>query len=155
MTRREYNAIMQGVKTWDEWLLLSVTLWAEARGESEKGKIAVAFVMKHRQESKQLWDDVLAPWQFSCWNYYPKTQTVDPNFHKMFTIDMYKDKSFQVCVRIITQVLYGNIENPFPGADHYFAKGYPYPHGEVPDWAMNMKKLGEEGRHIFMNSNLV
>jgi len=154
MTQEQYDALMAQVKAWPEWLLRAVTLWAEARGESEKGKRAVAYVMKQRQEDKQLWNDILGPKQFSCWNYYQKTKSVDPNFMKMLSIDIYGDKAFQECIQITFQVMFGWAPNPFQGADHYYAKNYPYPHGDKPDWAVNMGRVGEEGAHVFLNSKV-
>ena len=146
MTQNEYNAKMAEVRKWPEWLLWAVTLWAEARGESLVGKLAVAYVIKSRHESKQLWDDILAPKQFSCWNYYPKKQTTDPNFEKMLKLDIYHDAAFQQCIQIVFQVMLSWASNPFKGADHYHTVNIN------PSWAKSMKVVGKEGNHIFLSS---
>lgn len=51
-------------------LIVAATLWGEARGEGEKGMIAVANVIRNRAESKGITpkEVVLKPKQFSVWN---------------------------------------------------------------------------------------
>ena len=78
-------------------LLLALTLYGEARGETAQGKRAVAWVVRNRMEraaeymklkgrQHPLFGDgtvagvVLRPWQFSCWN------RGDPNLHKLMDI---------------------------------------------------------------------
>ena len=60
----------------ETWAVL--TIWAEARGEVQLGRIAVAEVIRNRTAVAHLGchtvaATVLAPYQFSCWN------TRDPN----------------------------------------------------------------------------
>ena len=61
------------------------TIWGEARGEDEQGKIAVGHVIKNRRD-KQTWmgktikDVCLKKWQFSCWN------ENDPNREKILAL---------------------------------------------------------------------
>ncbi len=51
-------------------LIVAATLWGEARGEGEKGMIAVANVIRNRAENKGISakEVVLKPKQFSVWN---------------------------------------------------------------------------------------
>lgn len=62
------------------------TTWAEARGESQRGQIAVAEVIQRRAALKYFSDGtvagtVLRPSQFSCW------RTSDPNFPALLRLD--------------------------------------------------------------------
>lgn len=148
MTKEEYDAIMARVKKWDEWFIRAVTLYGEARSESMQGKLAVAYVMRARQEDGQLWNDILSPKQFSCWNYYPKTQSTDPNFQKMLSIDMYKDKAFRDCVVVTFQAMFGWATNPVKGADHYYVTTML----PIPTWAASMRQIATIGSHTFLSS---
>ncbi len=57
-------------KLWDGLTVMTATVFLEAEGEPDKGKLAVAWVMRNRADRKNLpiRDICLAPWQFSCWN---------------------------------------------------------------------------------------
>ena len=62
--------------------ILTLTVWAEARGEPEDGQRAVAYVILNRLAAPKWWSQerndgiedntikavCLDPWQFSCWN---------------------------------------------------------------------------------------
>lgn len=60
-----------------DWI--AMTVWGEARGESQEGKLAVAYVICNRmqQERRSALQVVLRPFQFSFWN------TNDPSRWKM------------------------------------------------------------------------
>ena len=82
--------------------IMALTMWAEARGESREGKIAVGTVILERVDHRS-WDGntvqevCLYPYQFSC---YLKS---DPNYSMMisiakdFTSVMLRDKSLAEC----------------------------------------------------------
>lgn len=77
----------------DIWAIL--TIWQEARGEPDEGKLAVAEVIRNRTRQRYQSDGtvagtVLAPFQFSGWN------TTDPNRRKAAVIDT-DDPTFQDC----------------------------------------------------------
>lgn len=59
----------------NEFRLLSMTVFLEAAGESEEGKIAVANVIANRVADSRYPDTIKGvvhqPWQFSCWNQGP------------------------------------------------------------------------------------
>ena len=106
------------------------TVWAEARGEGQKGMEAVAWVIRNRLETPGWWsrhpdaipDDTIAavcrePWQFSCWN--PR----DPNLPKLLAVtDM--DRHFAAALAIIRGVLAGEPTDPTNGADHYLVTSW-------------------------------
>lgn len=57
-------------KLWDDLTLMAATVYLEAEGEPDEGKLAVAWVIRNRADRKKLSvrDICLAPLQFSCWN---------------------------------------------------------------------------------------
>jgi len=65
-----------------ELITMAKTVWGEARGESVKGQIAVAWVIKNRADNPRWWGKTieevcLKKYQFSCW------LESDPNKAKM------------------------------------------------------------------------
>lgn len=66
--------------------LAVITIWQEARNQTEAGKLAVAEVIRNRM-AKRYWSDgtvagtVLRPYQFSGWN------TEDPNRIPSFRLE--------------------------------------------------------------------
>lgn len=106
------------------------TLYGEARGESQMGRAAVAWVIRNRLAHPGWWsrdrgdgipDDTIAavcrdPWQFSCWN------EGDPNREKMTGLD--KDfLMYKALEDIARGVLDGKIPDPTHGATHYKVVG--------------------------------
>src|SRR6266851_1198033 len=101
-------------------LTLARTLWGEARGESDDGKTAVAWVVRNRAERAGFAGRLLgqagavahvcrAPWQFSCWN------DNDPNRAALeaLSLDACPDEA-----AIARLVLSGSVADPTRGADH-------------------------------------
>jgi hypothetical protein len=94
--------------------LMAADVWAEARGETREGKIAVASVIMERVEHRD-WDGqtvnevILCPWQFS--SFLP----TDPNFRLLqemaadFTLAVAKSPSLQTCLGIAEGILAGAI----------------------------------------------
>lgn len=127
---------------------LARTLWGEARGESVRGKEAVAAVVMNRvrrarRRGGYWWgatpiEVCRKPWQFSCWN------DGDPNRAKMLAVGQ-DDRDFQTCLRIARRALAGTLRDPTVGATHYHAKGV------LPPWARDRKPSAEIGNHRFYN----
>ncbi|MHA1597935.1 MAG: cell wall hydrolase [Alphaproteobacteria bacterium] len=129
--------------------ILARTLYGEARGETVRGKEAVAAVIvnrvhRARQRGGYWWGDTLEnvclkPWQFSCWN------EGDPNRAKIEAVTP-DNRVFQSCIRIARRAAAGALEDPTNNATHY--------HGSHanPPWARGQAPSAVIGRHLFYAS---
>lgn len=117
------------------------TVFGEARGESDAGKIAVAHVILNRAKvpGKTWWGDTIAevchkPWQFSCWN------PGDPNREAVEAVTL-DDPVFRACVRACLAALDG--ADPTGGATHYHVRGLS------AKWARGKTPCATIGNHLF------
>ncbi len=133
---------------------LARTVWGEARGESDLGRLAVAYVPITRAEiaarfvaatgrqRHPLYGDgtvasaCLMPWQFSCWN------ESDPNLPKLLALDLESEEA-QPSVWAAETALAGTVRDPTGGATHYHAKGI------MPSWAMGATPTTIINNHVF------
>lgn len=129
--------------------LLARTLYGEARGETVRGKEAVAAVIVNRVRRAQerggyWWGDSLGlvcqkPWQFSCWN------EGDPNLKKIIDVTP-KNRVFQSCIRIARRAARGALDDPTGGATHYHTRA------ANPPWARAKAPNVEIGNHLFYSN---
>lgn len=128
-------------------LVLTQTLWAEARGESDEGQEAVAAVIMNRyavkyRGARTVADVCLTPWQFSCWN------AGDPNRAAIARVTAAPDDAF-VRVRGIAQRALGmagpTIRAMPADVRHYYAASMRPP----PSWSLNQAPYRRIGAHIF------
>lgn len=129
--------------------VLARTLYGEARGETVRGKEAVACVIMNRvrraRERGGYWwgctvEQVCKrPWQFSCWN------AKDPNREKILAVRE-GHRVFDTCLRIARRAISGCIEDMTRGATHYHTKYVtpPWSHGKPVSFTI--------GRHVFYNN---
>ena len=102
--------------------ILARTIYGEARGETVRGKEAVASVIVNRMRRARArggywWGDsieqvCLKPWQFSCWN------ENDPNRKKIEAVEP-GHRVFDTCLRIARRAVSGSLKDPTGGATHY------------------------------------
>ena len=97
--------------------VLARTIYGEGRGESYKGKVAIAWVILNRANNPRWWgQDIisvcLCPSQFSMWN------TNDPNRIAAMGADV-SDPSFRQCLSAALAATSGMANDPTGGADHY------------------------------------
>lgn len=97
-------------------VLLAMTLWGEARGESFQGKLGVAYVicnrMKRGKIGTRVSEVVLKPFQFSFWN------TEDPSRPQASHVDYFGDL-FQSCLGAARSALDQDLPDPTGGAEYY------------------------------------
>ncbi len=126
---------------WPTNLLMTDTVWAEARGESLTGKIAVAYVIENRVKDgrfgKNHKEVILARKQFSCFNTKrSKNKMRDPLKYDSFN-------TWKECYKAVELVLGGKVEDPTMGATHYHNKDIE------PYWAKSMEFTKQIGNHRF------
>lgn len=107
---------------------LTLTLWAECRGEPFVGQVAVACVIRNRLNDPR-WPDtyeevVMQPKQFSCW--------VNGRF------DFEVDDSYVQLRYIAEGILSGLIPDITDGANHYINT---YARPPEPKWARNISTI--------------
>lgn len=123
---------------------LARTVYGEARGENEKGRIAVAHVVLNRFRSDKWYSapTIAAvcrkPFQFSCWN------KVDPNRTTIEDANL-EDRAFLGCLDVAIGVLTGRLADPTVGSTHYHAAR------AHPKWAARKTPVRTIGRHVFYN----
>lgn len=134
-----------------DWIRL--TIWAEARGSTTAGRLAVADVIRNRFRSGR-WGRTYeavctAPKQFSCWN------ASDPNLVALKAIivriesgQTWTDPVLTECGWIADGVLSDAIRPQVKGATHYYAASMPQP----PAWAKTGEFVAEAGGHLFFKS---
>lgn len=123
-----------------ELTLLALCVWAEARGEPQEGKDAVAHVVLNRAE-KQSWYGknirgvILSPKQFSCFN------EGDPNREKVLCVQ--NDEVWADCAMAAWNAYLGFSDDPTGGATHYCRFDVH------PSWRSKMEQTKQIGSHIF------
>jgi N-acetylmuramoyl-L-alanine amidase len=107
------------------------TVFGEARGESWRGKLAVAYVIVNRaniakayrersgKEHAMFGDGTLAgacmmPWQFSVWS------RTDPNFQRLSRAST--QPGWDECVDAVLTAVSGREKDPSNGATHYHSR---------------------------------
>ena len=127
--------------------VLARTIYGEARGETVRGKEAVAAVVMNRLRratgqprrfgaGHTVESICRQPYQFSCWNAADANRPV---------IERVKagDAPFDCCVRIATRAVRNILADPTGGATHYHAIG------AWPNWASGRTPAVIIGRHVF------
>jgi spore germination cell wall hydrolase CwlJ-like protein len=114
-------------------IIIALTLFGEAAGESIEGKRAVASVIFERAggDTNRFADVCKAPRQFSCWN---KRAPRVPN-------DYPSRKAWRECVTIAVEMTNG-VFVPTITATHYHS-------GKAPEWANGMRLVAVIGGHRF------
>lgn len=121
--------------------VLALTVWREARGESQAAREAVAGVVMERAAHPGWWGRTpygicTRPLQFSA-----MTAPSDPQLGRWPRED---DPAWRECLGTASDALAGRLQHPFPGADSYHDTSIPPPH-----WATPGRFCGQLGRLRF------
>jgi spore germination cell wall hydrolase CwlJ-like protein len=125
--------------------LLTRTVYGEARGESEEGQAAVAWVIRNRAAAgrdymgKTIKEVCLKPQQFSCWD------SQDPNRNVLLTLDT-NDSLYKKIRKVVEQVLNGTRPDNTYGSLHYHANYIK------PSWTNGKTPVVTIGNHLFYNN---
>ena len=132
---------------------LAFTIYGEARGETDAGKIAVAHVILNRfnkakqnkNKAKQFGSTIkevcLKKWQFSCWN--PN----DPNLDKILNVKE-SDPIFAQCLKLADKVVGGEFSDMTNGATHYHSIHVEFP----KSWGEKKESCSRINNHLFYNN---
>jgi N-acetylmuramoyl-L-alanine amidase len=140
----------------DDLDVMARTVYGEARGEIEAGKIAVAWVIRNRASKANEYRLARAkphplfgdgtiraacqwPSQFSCWN---KNDPMQPKLIAARTAQLAE------CLQAAYGVLIGEFPDPTGAALHYYAASMPEP----PKWAASLAPCAAIGAHRFFNN---
>lgn len=128
---------------------MALTMWGEARSQSEEGMRAVGHVIRNRWLAKRdgayVTDTVSAAWQFSCWN------EGDPNRAAMLDIEAlpYDSEDYRLWLaakRVAAEILSGRSADPTGGALFYHTT-------EVqPAWSRGVAPATQIGSHLFFRT---
>ena len=122
---------------------LARTIYGEARGETLKGKIAVAHVVLNRVKAKSWWGRTIhgvcrKPWQFSAWN------ANDPNRPRMERVTI-SDRLYRDCLYAAVGAIQGHLKDPTKGSCHYHTRAV------APRWSQGKRPVVTIGAHRFYN----
>lgn len=123
--------------------MLALCIWREARAEPLEGRVAVAFTVLNRAKHPGWWGNdvysvVTKPWQYSS--------ITAPGDKQLHLFPKLSDTTWLECLQVASDVLDGDVPNPVPGADSYFADYIP-----APKWATADKFVRQIGHHLFYN----
>lgn len=133
---------------------VALTIWGEARGETERGQIAVGCVIRNRLNRRSYgatWKKIcLKPYQFSCW--WPKGG--EANYQACMTIaralvagESIADKALAAILVLTRGIMQGVVEDLTNGADHYMTVEQWQLH--PPSWVRNLTPVAHVGHHVF------
>lgn len=132
-------------------LIAATTVWGEARGESARARLAVAYVIRNRvveavryTKAKRTNHPIFgpgtlegvcqAPWQFSVWN------RKDKNYPKLPSAP--KHPLYPACMKAVLAALNGTEPSPVGLSNHYHDHGHPR-------WARGRKPIAVIDGHTF------
>lgn len=132
---------------------VALTVYGEARGESCRGKIAVAHVIRNRSKYRNmsLYDVVMQPYQFSCWNEDDPNREVLEKILSNWEHHKQHNSALRECLWLSAGVILGMLSDPTDGADHYVTKRL-VASGRAPEWTKKFFVSAIIDRHIFYNS---
>ena len=141
-------------------LVGALTVWGEARGDTQEGRTAVAHTILNRCKAQSWYgkgngEDLkdhtisavcLKPMQFSCWNEKdPNRKTLTKMLSAGWSSIAYKD--FRACLKALTDALDGFAKDQTAGATHYLTTTL-HNTSKAPEWSKRGDYI-EIGAHRF------
>ena len=147
-----FKPFSQGIRAKQaEEKCLATAVYGEARGESLRGKIAVAYSALNRAVNRTICGVILAPKQYSIFNNNPtlRAAAMSPNIDppKNNVID---ERSWKESVMVAKIVISKSVSDPTHGATHYLAdKVMKIKHYHYPKWSKEYKLITTIDNHKF------
>jgi spore germination cell wall hydrolase CwlJ-like protein len=136
---------------------LATMIYGEARGEAERGMVAVAYTALNRAVNKTVCSVVLAPKQYSIFNNNPELRTAAMSLHLEPRQKNIIDKAgWDQAMMIAIDVFQRKIPDPTNGSTHYLApivmkaKGYKY-----PQWSKQYQLVAVIDNHRFYKEKVI
>jgi len=129
-----------------ELFLLALTVWREARGESEEAQAAVAHSILTRANHPSWWGNDIVSVITKRWQYSSITDPRDPQLTNWPHL---ADPSWEKAISIAEGVLSGTIPNPSPEADSYYDTSIPPPY-----WTKTSQQIAKIGRLCFYKTRI-
>lgn len=147
-----YFPLYNTVSEKSEIKCLATMVYGEARGESEAGKVAVAYSALNRAKGKKsLCDVVLAPKQYSIFNNNPELRAAAQSLElEPRQANKVEEKAWDRATKVAAKVFRREVPDPTNGSTHYLAPvamaslGYTY-----PKWSYQYKKVAVIDNHVF------
>lgn len=142
--------IVQGPNL-EEEKCLATMVYGEARGEPEKGMVAVAYTAVNRAAKRTVCHVVLAPKQYSIFTNNPQLRAaamsldIDPTQKNVV-----ESAAWRQSVKVAQAVMRKEVKDPTHGATHYLApvvmeeKDYEY-----PQWSLEYRLMAIINNHRF------
>lgn len=136
---------------WADVMFMAATVYGEARGESYKGRLAVAHVILNRARKGGWWGDniisvVTKRWQFSCWNEANVNSAYVKNIAHSWDDDdlsLMDNHDVQAAVQVSLAALLDIGLDPSQGSCHYARTDIEAP------WYDESKIVATIGNHHF------
>lgn len=122
-------------------ILLALTVWREARGESGDAMAGVAWTVRNRVAHPKWWGHDLVEVMTHKWQY---SSIAAPNDPQLIKYPLLTDVMFPFCLEIASGVLDDYIADPTDGATSYYDISI-----KPPAWATPDKFTIQIGRLIF------
>lgn len=139
--------LLAAPEQWDALTLLAATIFLEAEGESDEGKVAIGWVAANRADlwKQTLAEVLLAPSQFSCWN---------SDYRPMADARLAAGgQAEEACWRAAAAALWRLVSDPTHGGTHYLnpdlTRRIRKKH-DLPPWYDPAKVTATIGRHEFL-----
>jgi spore germination cell wall hydrolase CwlJ-like protein len=126
---------------WADLELMAATVYLEAEGETDEGKVAVAWCIRNRMDAgaRRAREVILQPYQFSCWN-------SDYSGQRKARLTAPDPPVYERCWRAAAGALWRLLPDPTGGARHYYN-----PALASPEWAEMATARIRIGHHIFLS----
>jgi spore germination cell wall hydrolase CwlJ-like protein len=130
---------------------LATMIYGEARGEAERGMVAVAYTALNRAANKTVCGVVLAPKQYSIFNGNPALRMAAMSLNmEPKQKNVIDNAGWKMAVKVAENVIMHKVPDPTNGSTHYLAdkvmkmKGYKY-----PKWSKEYQMMAMIDNHKF------
>lgn len=129
---------------WKRWAesLLALTLWREARNQSDEAIAAVACSIRNRVDHPGWWG---TNWISVLTQKFQYSSLTDPKDRQLSLFPKPTDASFIRCYNIAIKTMSREMVSPVPGADSYYDDSIKPPYWATPETFV--KKVGAFSFH--------